>query len=1100
MGPNLHTSETRYLVKLHEHHRQNPLTAKEFNDEEVLAPDEQRFYSVYGPSLTAGQRIITVKQDVVDPEGNKFTLSNSQTFKVVAPRFNLPPSDVHSFYPPSGGTVSLRTLPHIVFKDPHLPWERQMEASTPPNDGSERTRIPWLALWVFRTDELVSPGTGIFTGKALSSTRAIRLKVSDVIQAGTSDICTPYKHDEASPDEEDSEADFICINRQLFLALCQSYAEDGNPTGVIDLTSYGYLAHVRKVGSEALKAAAASVTNDCFSVVIANRTGYSQNQDSASLGAVAHLVSLEGIGPSFKPSSDAEPVVICSLFSWTFNYTLQDDQDEFENALKAIGTPTSGLEWLRPSQDRYAGLLSAQEVDKQRVGKRIRDGYSLTRYRTISGEETLALQRGLLIPTIPSANTALNKPIHLFSTQLQILDTEVGLVDNSYAAAWNLGKANALADEKFLSVLVRVRTNIYKRALLAAKAEVMGSQEEAPVVLERLTSVTESLLKLSDAKKDNKLKWFSNVPAETDESLSIWGKEMRDKFAVTVTAETNRLAQAFSSAELYDEQNDPSSSDWAAVIAWVCDALFLANIPWYHLFMEPSSLPPNSVRFFYVDPTWLNAYLDGALSIGNHVEGDQDSVRAAIKLQLQKFFTTKNAKSGYQPQVPISGLLLRSPLVADFEDLGIQAPRRPDDSRATILRRVKLAPDILLVLFDRALTNDEFPQGIEICQPPHEQCFLAYTGTIENGRIEMAYRNITTKPASSENVPMTPIDTRVSKPAETILNSQYGIILAENIAKDIYNFLKHRENTTFSETAPSSALLALHLSYELVKLNLTLPVPDPAHVVGDFKITMLEVQDLHGLGSQYQKREKDTRDNIQMLLHNATPRLSDDTQELIYPSPRPPYWSMISRMALDERDESGSDSGTQTSASSLPVESQYVLQVYALGYKPFNDPSGAQTRVPHDAKGPLNLVFGIQRRQKTDDTPYTLRRIAIHIPSETNGSVNSFLLDYKGPGAYMANNIRYIPGISCPPAANNEAAEVIVNLTPRSKANITTSPKSCLTTLNNDMTFILRQVSLKVLPQTLNAIFAIKMNEYYGDSPIPITSIVEVKVVETKYL
>ncbi|KAF5692007.1 hypothetical protein FCIRC_193 [Fusarium circinatum] len=990
-------------------------------------------------------------------------------------------------------------LPHIVFKDPHLPWERQMESSTPPKDGSERTRIPWLALWVFRPDELVSPGTGIFAGKALSSTRSTRLNVSDVIQVGTSDIYTPYKHDEASPDEEHSQADFICVNRQLFEALCQSYKSDGSSTGDTDLTPYGYLAHVRKVGSEALKAAAASVTNDCFSVVIANRTGSSQNQDPSSLGAVAHLVSLEGIGPSFKPSPEAELVTICSLFSWTFNYTLQDDQVEFENALKAIGTPTSGFEWLRPSQDRYAGLLSAQEADKQRVGKRIRDGYLLTRYRTLSGEETLALQRGALIPTLPSANTALNTPIYLFSSQLQILDTQVGLVDNSYAAAWNLGKANALADEKFLSAFVRLRTTIYKRALLAAKAEVTESQDEAPAVLERLISTTDSLMKLAEVKKDNKLKWFSSVSPERGDSLSIWGEKMRAKFTNAVITEANKLGQSLS-AGLYDEQNNPTSSDWATVVAWVYDALFLANIPWYHLVMEPSSLPPNSIRFFYVDPTWLNAYLDGALSIGNHVEGDQDSVRAAIKALLQKPFTTENTESEHKPQVPISGLLLRSPLVADFQDLGIQAPRGPDDSRAPILRRVKLAPDILLVLFDRALTNVEFPQGIEICQPPHEQCFLAYNGKVENGKIEMAYRNITTNSTSSDNVPMAPIAERVSKPSETILNSQCGIILAENLAKDVYGFLTHRENTTFSESSPSSALLALHLSYMLVKLSLTLPAPDPTRSVGDFKVTMLEVQDLHGLGSQYQKREKDTRDNITKLLRNVKPRPYDDTQGSTYSSPRPPYWSMISRTAPDSRDELGSDSGTQTPASSLPSESQYVLQVYTLGYKPFNDPSGAQTRVPYDAKGPLNLVFGIQRRQQAAGTPYTLRRMAIHVPSATNGSTDGFIQGYTGPGAYMANNIRYIPGLSCPPAANNDATEVIVNLTPRSKANITTSPKSCLTTMNNDMTFILRRVSLNISPQALNADFAIKMNEYYGDSPIPITSTAQVKLVDTKDL
>lgn len=109
------------------------------------------------------------------------------------------------------------------------------------------------------------------------------------------------------------------------------------------------------------------------------------------------------------------------------------------------------------------------------MGKRIRDGDSLTRYRALSGEETLALQRGVLIPTLPSASTALNKPIHPSSTQPQILDTEVGLVDNSYGAAWNLGKANDIADEKFLSAFVRLRTTIYKRALLAAEEEVIES-------------------------------------------------------------------------------------------------------------------------------------------------------------------------------------------------------------------------------------------------------------------------------------------------------------------------------------------------------------------------------------------------------------------------------------------------------------------------------------------------------------------------------------------------------------------------------------------------------------------------------------------------
>ena len=68
------------------------------------------------------------------------------------------------------------------------------------------------------------------------------------------------------------------------------------------------------------------------------------------------------------------------------------------------------------------------------------------------------------------------------------------------------GKANALVDEKFLGAFVRLRTIHFKRALLAAKAEALKNQDEAPIILKRLKSTTNPMLELSDARKDNKLK------------------------------------------------------------------------------------------------------------------------------------------------------------------------------------------------------------------------------------------------------------------------------------------------------------------------------------------------------------------------------------------------------------------------------------------------------------------------------------------------------------------------------------------------------------------------------------------------------------------
>ena len=130
------------------------------------------------------------------------------------------------------------------------------------------------------------------------------------------------------------------------------------------------------------------------------------------------------------------------------------------------------------------------------------------------------------------------------------------------------------------------------------------------------------------------------------------------------------LGQA-TSAEFYDEDNNPSLSNWSVVFAWIYDARYLSNIPWYHMIMQSLSLPRKWIRFSCIDPIWMDAYTDGALSIGSNVDGEQDSVEAVIKHLLQEYFTTKDANSGYPPQFSISGVLLRSPRVANFPDLGI---------------------------------------------------------------------------------------------------------------------------------------------------------------------------------------------------------------------------------------------------------------------------------------------------------------------------------------------------------------------------------------------------------------------------------------------
>ncbi|KAM0309261.1 hypothetical protein ACHAPQ_012590, partial [Fusarium lateritium] len=80
---------------------------------------------------------------------------------------------------------------------------------------------------------------------------------------------------------------------------------------------------------------------------------------------------------------------------------------------------------------------------------------------------------------------------------------------------------------------------------------------------------------------------------------------------------------------MYDETNDPVSTDWMVVLSWIVDRMFLDRVPAHYLISDPSHLPPEALRFFYIDPNWVDAMVDGALSLANHMGQDMD--RAAIK-------------------------------------------------------------------------------------------------------------------------------------------------------------------------------------------------------------------------------------------------------------------------------------------------------------------------------------------------------------------------------------------------------------------------------------------------------------------------------------
>jgi hypothetical protein len=117
-----------------------------------------RYSRYWLPPLEAGEYKVVVQQTVTELHASAvpaapFTPVNYD-FVVSGPRFALNPADIYSVYPPEGATGAFdRSLPHIVFVRPTIPWERKASAASPDHQ-------PWMALLQFSADDDAS-GAGI---------------------------------------------------------------------------------------------------------------------------------------------------------------------------------------------------------------------------------------------------------------------------------------------------------------------------------------------------------------------------------------------------------------------------------------------------------------------------------------------------------------------------------------------------------------------------------------------------------------------------------------------------------------------------------------------------------------------------------------------------------------------------------------------------------------------------------------------------------------------------------------------------------------------------------------------------------------------------
>lgn len=685
-----------------------------------------QFYDGFFPALTANTYNISVDHVVTPPTGDAPKYSLAQTFIVQAPEFTIDSSIIETVFPANGTSAILdQQLPYLVLTDPSLPWERSLvpgqDQPTPSNPTA------WLALLIFAEGEIyLQPG----------SNNPVATSTVKNLLAADPNVLKPQLPDG-------------WVSQDLLNSQCQSIKIPGTTFASVmpSLTDLPFLSHCRTVNTPNEDPA-------LVSVLVANRLPVANTTVSpaAPLRYYAHLVSLEGfasyLGPNGQPIPDKPDgglmdVQLVSLFNWTF-ISLPETGLSFEALIQGLidsekATPVLSLP------------VPADAKPPEVVAARLQEGYAPLTFVSGSGEQSYAWYRGPLSAVVPQPLPAVGEPKQAVrnansADELMIYLAAQGLFDLSYAAAWNIGRELALADSNFALAVTRYRIAARSALNLLAQRSSMphlAGQSPRQLLASDASKRRFSQLVGSGLGKE----WNQALRQLRDSNRSVMHPHraprriQRRATHPTEWLEREDVVRAL--GEYLDASTDP-------ITAWLANLTNLSMLPFSYLVPDPRMLPVESIRFFYVDPAWIDALLAGALSIATHNSADIATLTALMSSLKRKIAEKRNASlrrkfagsaSTTSNDITISGVLIRSEIISSWPTLAIAATA--GGSPVDIVRDDTLAPNVRLLLFKG------IPDTINIAEPYQGLQF----GVEDNG---IAPRYVTSKGEIGAQIPGIP--------------------------------------------------------------------------------------------------------------------------------------------------------------------------------------------------------------------------------------------------------------------------------------------------------------------------------------------------------
>ncbi len=210
------------------------------------------------------------------------------------------------------------------------------------------------------------------------------------------------------------------------------------------------------------------------------------------------------------------------------------------------------------------------------------------------------------------------------------------------------------------------------------------------------------------------------------------------------------------------EQSMTSEDEaWVEVVQWLSKLRLLKGVPFVYIVPTEEMLPNESIRFYHMDRNWLDALVDGAISVGTldsrgalpEISDKNEQLKYSTLIDELNYSEVQNnpyrnkllkssikGSNSYPSGGPITGFLLRSTVIRDFPGMEIMAYDAPGvksvqngyksehedwatpEKRVQTIHQVRLSETILFCIFNGIPTHmrlQEPGEGIRLGLDPH---------------------------------------------------------------------------------------------------------------------------------------------------------------------------------------------------------------------------------------------------------------------------------------------------------------------------------------------------------------------------------------------